>query len=207
MLILHFFVKVTWDEPEVLQNVTRVSPWQVELIMPAPTFHAPLPMAKRSRIAQSLGLPSDGEAEIFFPMADTVMGVLSPSLLKHNTFPAGMQGARQDSFLGSSLSNLTSENNHQMHTINPLDNMAAKLNTVSTALNIGSSQSDNLSPDSQGSVHFFGAKLAGNQGSNSSTKVGIHSIQLFGKVIHIKQQSVQGDCSNDGCTEDGRKNI
>ena len=184
----------------------RVSPWQVELVMPTPPFHTTPPPAKRFRIAQSPELPSDGEGEIFFPMADTVMGILNPSLLNHNTFPAGMQGARQDSFYVSSLSNLTSENTHQMCTINSLDDMATKLNTVSTELNIGSSLSDNLSPDSQGSVHFFGTKPVGNQDGNSSTKVGIHSFQLFGKVIHIKQP-VEGNCSADGCTEDGSKKI
>lgn len=199
-------LQVTWDEPEVLQNVMRVSPWQVELVMPTPPFHTTPPPAKRFRIAQSPELPSDGEGEIFFPMADTVMGILNPSLLNHNTFPAGMQGARQDSFYVSSLSNLTSENTHQMCTINSLDDMATKLNTVSTELNIGSSLSDNLSPDSQGSVHFFGTKPVGNQDGNSSTKVGIHSFQLFGKVIHIKQP-VEGNCSADGCTEDGSKKI
>ncbi|RVW19810.1 Auxin response factor 17 [Vitis vinifera] len=206
LLVLDLYVKVTWDEPEVLQNVMRVSPWQVELVMPTPPFHTTPPPAKRFRIAQSPELPSDGEGEIFFPMADTVMGILNPSLLNHNTFPAGMQGARQDSFYVSSLSNLTSENTHQMCTINSLDDMATKLNTVSTELNIGSSLSDNLSPDSQGSVHFFGTKPVGNQDGNSSTKVGIHSFQLFGKVIHIKQP-VEGNCSADGCTEDGSKKI
>ena len=203
MLVLGLYVKVTWDEPEVLQNVMRVNPWQVELLMPTTPFHTALPTTKRFRIAQSPEIRSDGEGEIFFPIADTVMGV---SLLNHNTFPAGMQGARQDSLCASIISNLTSENIHQMCAINSLDNMATKLNAVSTELNIGSSLSDNLSPDSQGSVHFFGTKLARNQDDNSAKKVRVHSFRLLGKDIQINQP-VEGNCSADGCTEDGRNRV
>ena len=30
--------QVTWDEPEVLQNVRAVSPWQVELVSTCPPY-------------------------------------------------------------------------------------------------------------------------------------------------------------------------
>lgn len=181
----------------------RVNPWQVELNTgPYPTA---LPPPKRFRIAQNPELRSGREGEIFLPMADTMMGVLSPALFNHNTFPAGMQGARQDSFCASSLSNLTNENTHQMCTINSRDNMAKNLNAVSTELNIGGLQSDNLSADSQGSVHFLGSRLAGNQDDNSLTKVRVHSFRLLGKNIEIMQPVEGGHCSADGCTEDGNK--
>jgi len=72
--------------------------------------------------------------------------------------------------------------------------------TVYTELNIGSSLSENLSPDSQSSVHSFGTEFVGNQ-CCSSTKVGASCFQLFGKIIHMKQP-VESGFDDIGCTED-----
>ncbi|CAL5414437.1 unnamed protein product [Camellia sinensis] len=80
------------------------------------------------------------------------------------------------------------------------NNMTPKVRTVSTELNIGSSQ-DNLSPDSQSSVHFYGNELARKQGCNSSTKAGLGSFQLFDKIIHMKDP-VESGCDDVGCAED-----
>ncbi|KAL7263342.1 hypothetical protein ACSBR1_001503 [Camellia fascicularis] len=113
-----------------------------------------------------------------------------------------LQGARQDPFCVSSLSNFTSENNHHMCSDKLVgNNMTPKLKTVSTELNIGSSQTDNLSPDSQSSVHFFGNDLVRKQGCNSSTKVSLGSFQLFGKIIHTKDP-VENGFDDAGCKED-----
>lgn len=145
---------------------------------------------------------TDGEEEIFFPvtgLTNSTVGYPNPSLLNYKTFPAGMQGARQNPFSLFSLSNFISVNNHQMCTDGTFgNNMVPKLRRVSTELNIGSSQSDNLSPDSHSSVHSFGTEL-GNQGCNSA-KVGVSSIQLFGKIIHMKQPIEGG--FDDVCPED-----
>lgn len=127
------------------------------------------------------------------------MGHLSQSFLNYNTFPAGMQGARQNLFSKSSLSNLLSENN--MCIDNSFGyNTVPKLKTVSTELNIGSSLSGNLSPDSQSSVHSFGTEFVGTQ-CCTSTKVGASCFQLFGKIIHMKQP-VESGFDDTGCTED-----
>ncbi|CAL5417332.1 unnamed protein product [Camellia sinensis] len=167
---------VTWDEPEVLQHVKRVSPWQIEYVEPTPPLHSAFPPAKKFRFPQNPGLPTDGKGDLFFPM---------PGL--------------SNSMIG--LSNLISENTHQMCKDKFFgNNVTPKVRTVSTELNIGSSQ-DNLSPDSPSSVHFYGNELARKQGRNSSTKAGLGSFQLFGKIIHMKDP-VESGCDDVGCAED-----
>ncbi|XP_028059949.1 auxin response factor 17-like isoform X1 [Camellia sinensis] len=93
--------KVTWDEPDVLQNVKRVSPWQIEYVEPTPLLHSAFPPAKKFRFPQNPGLPTDGKGDLFFPIpgpSNSMIGYLKPSLMNYNSFPAGMQGARQDTF-------------------------------------------------------------------------------------------------------------
>lgn len=175
-----------------------MSPWQVEFVASTPPLQTGgFPPAKRFRALNS-GLLTDGEREVFFPMsgaATSTIEQLNASLFNYNTFPAGMQGARQ--FSVSSLSNLLCETT-KMCTYNSFgNNVVPKLKTVSTELNIGSSQSDNLSPDSQSSVRSFGTDLVGNQYCNS-TKVGKSSFQLFGQIIHAPVEKGFGDV---GCPE------
>ncbi|XP_059630862.1 auxin response factor 17 [Cornus florida] len=198
-------LQVTWDEPEVLQNGKKVNPWLVEYVVPTPPLHSPFPAAKRLRVPQNPGLLTDGEGELFFPMrglSNSMMGNLNSSLMNYNSFPAGMQGARQDPFCVSALSNFISEGARQTCIDNYFGNdMTPKLKTVSTDLNIGSSQSDSFSPDSQSSVHFSDVELAGRRGCNSTKKVGSSSIQLFGKIIHMKEP-VESGFDDVDCTED-----
>lgn len=186
----------------MLQNGKRVSPWQVDYVACTPSIHTAYPPAKRFRTPLSPGMLTNAEEEFYFPMtgaANSTMEQLSASLLNYNTFPAGMQGARQDMFSVSNLSHLLSENTPQMCTYNSFGNNAVpKLKRVSTELNIGSSQSDELSPDSQSSVHSFGTELDGNRSCNSA-KVGRSSFQLFGKIIHMNP--VEGGFDKVGCTE------
>ncbi|XP_057469383.1 auxin response factor 17-like [Actinidia eriantha] len=199
-------LQVTWDEAEVLKNVDRLSPWQVTHVVSTPPVPSTFPPAKKMRVPQNLGLRTDG-GDLYFPIPglSNSMGALNPSLMNYNSFPAGMQGARQDPIFGSILSNFTSESNHQMCSDKFFGNMIPKLITVSTELKIGSSQSDDLSPDSQSSVHFFGDELVGKQGCNSSTKVGLASIQLFGKIIHMKDTVESGFDDVGYAEDDGRK--
>lgn len=187
----------------------RVSPWQVEYVVPTPTLHPAFHPTKKFRAPQNTGLlPDGGEGELFFPVSlsnSIMMGghLNSPSLMNYTSFPAGMQGARQDEICLSSLSNFRDDKANQMCTEDFFSNnvMAPP---VSTELNIGSSHSDDLSPDSQSSVHFFGTDIS-NRGCNSSTKDGVNSFQLFGQIIHTNEPPVySGGCFDDGggCTED-----
>ncbi|MBA0625847.1 hypothetical protein Godav_003597 [Gossypium davidsonii] len=178
---------VAWDEPD-LQNVRRVNPWQVEIATSLP-LQSSFPLAKKSKFSQESGL-ADAEGEIMFPMTgltNSTMRYMNPSLLNYNSFPAGMQGARQNHFHVQGLTNPVSENTAMMSTDASSSNYwVPKLKRISTELNIGSSQSDNLSPDSQSSMVSFGTEFTENAGCNLS-KVGVNSFQLFGKTIHMKE--------------------
>ncbi|MBA0867545.1 hypothetical protein Goshw_001052 [Gossypium schwendimanii] len=178
---------VAWDEPD-LQNVRRVNPWQVEIATSLP-LQSSFPLAKKSKFSQESGM-ADTEGEIMFPMTgltNSTMRYMNPSLLNYNSFPAGMQGARQNHFHVQGLTNHVSENTPMMSTDASSSNYwVPKLKRISTELNIGSSQSDNLSPDSQSSMVSFGTEFTENAGCNLS-KVGVNSFQLFGKTIHMKE--------------------
>ncbi|MFS8012486.1 putative transcription factor ARF family [Helianthus anomalus] len=72
-------LQVAWDEPDLLQNVKRVSPWLVELVSNVPSIHlSPFsPPRKKLRIQ-----PPD------FPLLS-----MPPMITNH--IPASIQGARQ----------------------------------------------------------------------------------------------------------------
>ncbi|OIW14515.1 hypothetical protein TanjilG_04948 [Lupinus angustifolius] len=204
-------LQVAWDEPEVLQNAKLVSPWQVELVSATPALHTAFTPPKRFRAAHGSLVLTDGEGDPFFPMtgySNSTMGQLNRTLSSYGTFPAGMQGARHDFFSTLDVYNF-SGNMSRLYFANSFgNNSAPSLNTLSTELNIGSSQSDNLSPDSQGSLHSFGIEFFGAHNCKS-TKAGSGSIQLFGATIETKQpiESVlhlpcyTSHDSSKGCTE------
>nr|AHK23089.1 auxin response factor [Dimocarpus longan] len=97
-------LQVTWDEPDLLQNVKRVSPWLVELVSNMPAFHLSTfsPPRKKTRLPQHPDFPLDGQLPMpTFP--GNLLGHNSPfGCLPDNT-PAGMQGARHAHY-GLSLS-------------------------------------------------------------------------------------------------------
>uniref|UniRef100_A0A803N2Z0 Auxin response factor n=1 Tax=Chenopodium quinoa TaxID=63459 RepID=A0A803N2Z0_CHEQI len=191
-------LQVTWDEPEKLEEVRMLSPWQVECIAPTPP---PLPPtiraafdtpAKRLKGVQNSALLADGKGDIYFTpqlgFGSLVMDQLIPSHMNYNIFPAGMQGARQfPSIYPSNSPMIMNDDSHQGHTDDNLDsNMSPtqKVEGVSTDLNIASSSSETRSLDSLNSVQFFGAM---------STGKGVTSFQLFGKIIHIEQPPANTD--------------
>ncbi|OVA10127.1 AUX/IAA protein [Macleaya cordata] len=100
-------LQVTWDEPDLLQNVKRVSPWLVELVSGMPSIHLSSPFSpprKKLRIPQHPDFPFDGQ----LPMPSipsNPFGPSSPSCCLSDNTPAGIQGARHAQF-GISLSDL-----------------------------------------------------------------------------------------------------
>ncbi|KAE8705965.1 Auxin response factor 10 [Hibiscus syriacus] len=99
-------LQVTWDEPDLLQNVKRVSPWLVELVSNMPAIHlSPCsPPRKKLRLPHHSDFPFDGQ----LPMptfSGNLLGASNPFGCSHNTSPAGMQGARHAHY-GLSLSDL-----------------------------------------------------------------------------------------------------
>lgn len=187
-----------------------MNPWEVEFATPtAPLQQPTLHPAKKLRGPQKSGLLT-GEEELFSPMMrfgdSSTMEQFNQSLLSFNSFPAGMQGARQNLFCESRLSNSYKE----ITSLTCDDNSMCKMNVVpnkqmvSTDLFIGSLQSDTLSPDSQASVLSFAAEATENQFCNS-TKAGVHSIQLFGQVIYTNLP-VENGLGSSVSTNDGDKN-
>ncbi|KAI3460626.1 hypothetical protein Pfo_017289 [Paulownia fortunei] len=180
-------LQVTWDEPESLHNVNRVSPWQVECVPPSSLLDSEFPPSKKFKVLQS---PGDGEGEYCFPLTEfsrSMAGHLNSSLFNSSPFPAGMQGARRDHICISGVSNTNSDKFYQTLNELPKNDIQPELETVSTALSIGSSYSETLSPGSQSSVHVCGTDLLRQPGHSSSTKIGANSFQLFGKIIQMSE--------------------
>ncbi|KAL5213796.1 hypothetical protein ABZP36_002948 [Zizania latifolia] len=109
-------LQVTWDEPELLQNVKRVCPWLVELVSSMPNLQLPSfsPPRKKPRIPPYTEFPLDDQ--LFHP-------AFPPNPLAHghqdyhhphhhhdfpflpfpesSAQPAGIQGARHTQFASS----------------------------------------------------------------------------------------------------------
>ncbi|NP_001295772.1 auxin response factor 18 [Cucumis sativus] len=97
-------LQVTWDEPDLLQNVKRVSPWLVELVSSMSPIHlAPFsPPRKKFRYPQHPDFPLDNQPPV--PSFSSYLhGTGSPFGCPPDNNPAGMQGARHAHF-GLSLS-------------------------------------------------------------------------------------------------------
>ncbi|GMN39149.1 hypothetical protein TIFTF001_008374 [Ficus carica] len=99
-------LQVTWDEPDLLQNVKRVSPWLVELVSNMPAIHlSPFsPPRKKLRLPQHSDFPLDGHIPIP-TFSGNIVGHSNPFGCLSENSPAGMQGARQAHY-GLSLSDL-----------------------------------------------------------------------------------------------------
>ncbi|KAL0557513.1 hypothetical protein IC582_006057 [Cucumis melo] len=200
-------LEVTWEETDALQSAKFVSPWEVELASPSPPIPPPLHSAKKYRGPQKSGMVNS-EADLFSPMmrfGDSTMGQFNQSLLSFNSFPAGMQGARQNFFRESGSFNAYNEISPPTSDENSMFklNTVPKTQTVSTDLHIGSVQSDTLSPDSQASVLSFATGTAENQSCNS-TKAGVNSFQLFGQIIYMSPP-VEKEIDNGADSDDGDK--
>ncbi|KAI3458975.1 hypothetical protein Pfo_015638 [Paulownia fortunei] len=91
-------LQVAWDEPDLLQNVKRVSPWLVELVSNMPSSHlSPFsPPRKRPRLPQPSEFPL-GQ----LPIPTLLSNPLSPSsplCCLPDNISAGIQGARHAQF-------------------------------------------------------------------------------------------------------------
>jgi hypothetical protein len=175
-------LQVTWDEPDLLQNVRRVSPWLVELISNMPAIHlAPFsPPRKKLCVPLYPELPLDGQfpAPPMFHGSPLGCGV-GPMCYSPDGTPAGIQGARHASISLSDLHLLNKlQSPHGLHP--PLDHgvqprIAAGLivghpaarDDISCLLTIGTPQ--------------------------NKRQVAPQQLMLFGKPILTEQQISLGD--------------
>nr|ARR29292.1 auxin response factor 10 [Cyrtomium guizhouense] len=88
-------LQVMWDEPEMLQGIGRVSPWQVELVSPMqlPLFSLP---KKKPRLSQPPEFPLDGGGIPMAALASNLLGHINPWHELAERDSVGMQGARHD---------------------------------------------------------------------------------------------------------------
>ncbi|PWA99753.1 Aux/IAA-ARF-dimerization [Artemisia annua] len=93
-------LQVNWDEPDLLQNVKRVSPWLVEVMSSMPHIHlAPFsPQRKKLRLPQPPDLPQSNYA-LSSSFSGIPLGPTSPfGCLPENIVPGSIQGARHAQF-------------------------------------------------------------------------------------------------------------
>ncbi|RZB85834.1 Auxin response factor 18 isoform H [Glycine soja] len=200
-------LQVTWDEPDLLQNVRRVSPWLVELVsnMPAIHFSPFSPPRKKLRLPQQPDFPLDGQ----IPLSTFPSNLLGPSNTNQfgcllESTPAGMQGARHAHY-GLSLSDLhlSKLQSGLFSTGFPSLDHAATPMRVSNSITL---QKPNLSEN-------VSCLLSMANSTQSSKKLDVGktpSLVLFGQKILTEQQispSSSGDtlspvltrnCSSDG---------
>lgn len=187
---------MNWDDPEISENIKRVSPWQVEYTPLSPLINTEFPTSKRLKLLQDSGIliPNDlshssNFSHIEFSHASMAGLMNSAALLNYSPFPAGMQGARRDHTV---VTNTTAIANADPDL--PMKE-ADQLNGVSTVLSIGISYSDlGSSSDSQS---------GGGAGQPSSS-----SFQLFGRTIQQAAGNGEGclncnercSCGGKGCS-------
>ncbi|CAL1366769.1 unnamed protein product [Linum trigynum] len=114
-------LQVTWDEPELLQNVKRVSPWLVEPVTNIPMIQPSAfssPPRKKFRFPSGpFDFPLDGQLQLpsFSGNNNALSSSSSPfCYLSDNSAPAGIQGARH-AHIGVSLSDLHHINHNKFH--------------------------------------------------------------------------------------------
>ncbi|XP_057438327.1 auxin response factor 18-like [Lotus japonicus] len=100
-------LQVAWDEPDLLQNVKRVSPWLVEIVSNMPNIHlSPFtPPRKKMRLPQHPDFPLDGQISVPTFPGNHLLGPGTSFDRLYENSPAGMQGARHAHY-GISLSDL-----------------------------------------------------------------------------------------------------
>ncbi|URE47798.1 auxin response factor [Musa troglodytarum] len=177
-----FIGVITWDDPEVLQKVRDVSPWQVECFIAGPQGETPRSIRNILDEQERSLLPDDKEDSILTGFKSRIIDSLSPSVSDSSLFPVGMQGARHDIFHTAGLFDSKSNGNqtflNSVHGVN-----APERSDVPVELSIWiPSQSGGSSPARQGSSQALDRETL-EPASNQVTKA---SIQLFGQVIHVE---------------------
>nr|ARR29293.1 auxin response factor 10 [Cyrtomium guizhouense] len=223
-------LQVTWDEPDLLQGITRVSPWQVELVSPMqlPPFAFP---KKKVRLSQPADL-LDGQEYMGLStgaVTNEMPGYMNPWHGYFENVPAGMQGARHEGNYGLSfqapkfhstgllLNNIYQQQEYPLmgdvvpraaNEVNVRDffrqGYAEVQSSPSTVLTVGNSNGNNsLSQlSSSGIASYNGGAASGRRKA---------SFLLFGKTIDTsqpinpQQPQVSSDSSRHEAISDGFK--
>ncbi|KAF7805600.1 auxin response factor 18 [Senna tora] len=176
-------LQVSWDEPDLLQNVKRVSPWLVELVSNRPVIHVTTPFSPPRK---KLRLPHHAD----FPGLDghfTFAGGGNPSsplCCVSDNAPAGIQGARHAQF-GLTLSDFHLNNklhlglhpaishpnfmmtHHHLHD-NKNDSLSCLL-TMGNSYNKSLEKSDNIVKTQRHQFVLFGQPILTEEQQNCPT--------------------------------------
>ncbi|KFK32306.1 hypothetical protein AALP_AA6G225100 [Arabis alpina] len=186
-------LQVAWDEPDLLQNVKRVSPWLVELVSNMPAMHlSPFSPRKKLRIPQPF---DDGTKFPIFSPGFTHNGDSMCYLSKdnisssnNNNAPAGIQGARQaQQLFGSPSPSLLSDLNLTSYSSNKLQSPAMFLSRHHYD-NILSRQARDTETNNNISCSLTIGNPALVQDHKKSGSVKTHQFLLFGQPILTEQQ-------------------
>ncbi|KAF8103158.1 hypothetical protein N665_0188s0111 [Sinapis alba] len=175
-------LQITWDEPEILQNLKRVNPWQVEVVANSSQLLATYPPTKRLKYPHS----ASGEGEMLYSGRGQQAVDPNPYLFSYTTFPAGMQGARHYEFGSFNSTGFIGENSKQLCTNNFFSPLPGLRKVSTEMMNSDSPPSDDLSPNSHATNLSSGNEPVGNRGHS------LRAIQLFGKIINVHQGSESG---------------
>lgn len=200
-------LQVAWDEPDLLQNVKRVSPWLVELVSNMPAIHlSPFSPRKKLRIPQPFDFPFDGTK---FPMfspgfaagnngGGESMCYLSNNDNNNNNAPAGIQGARQaQQLFGSPSPSLLSDLNlNTFHSGNKLQQSSSSPAMFLSGFNPRHHYDNIVLPrqtrDAEFNNNISCSLTIGNPGlaqdKKKSDSVKTHQFLLFGQPILTEQQ-------------------
>ncbi|KAG4968479.1 hypothetical protein JHK87_034130 [Glycine soja] len=176
-------LQVTWDEPDLLHNVKRVSPWLVELVSNVPIIHlAPFsPPRKKLRFPQHPEFPLDFQFPIpSFSGNPFGSSTSSPLCCLSDNAPAGIQGARHAQ-IGISLSDLHLNNKLQLGL---LPTNVHQLN-LHTGICNGNITNHGKSKESLSCLLTMGNS---NKSLEKSDHVKRHQFLLFGQPILTEQQ-------------------
>jgi hypothetical protein len=187
---------VTWDEPDLLQNVKRVNPWLVELVSNMPVIHlSPFsPPRKKLRLPQHSDFPLDGQ----FPMpsfSGNPFGPSSPLCCPSDNISAGIQGARHTQ-LGVPLPDLHLNNKMHLGLLTPSFQRLDPLAKISDGLIRGHLEgSDDVS-----CLLTMGNS---NQKLEKTDTVKRPRFLLFGQPI-LTEQQMSHSCSSDTVSQVGK---
>ncbi|KAL2328605.1 hypothetical protein Fmac_022032 [Flemingia macrophylla] len=172
-------LQVTWDEPDLLQNVKRVSPWLVELVsnMPVINFTPFSPPRKKLRFPHHPDFPLD----VQFPIPTFSENQLGPSSPFSDNAPASIQGARHAQF-GISIPDFHLNNKLQLGLLPTNIQQLELYNGISN----GNMTNHDKSKESLSCLLTMGKSSKSLEKSNVVVKK--HQFLLFGQPILTEQQ-------------------
>lgn len=203
--LLCLLLQVTWDEPDLLQNVKRVSPWLVELVSNVPVIHfSPFtPPRKKLRFPPNLDFPLD--VQFLSPtFSGNQLGPNSPFFGLSDNAPACIQGARHAQFGGISLSDLNLNNNKLQLGLFPTNiqhlDVHSRISNSNNMMNNNDKTKESLS-----CLLSIGKKydksLEKSQSDDNVVKK--HQFCLFGQPI-LTEQQISRNCSEKNSVDDSK---